>query len=225
MTNNDIISYDAEGNPIWAMFGAEIVAEDDDEDERPAKRTAAEDDADEDEAGTDDGEQEETVDSLKERLAKMEASLRKANKEAERLRLRQKNGTAKKATGTKKAQEQDDSEAEQWKARAIRSDAKAALLAAGFTGDAKAAARLIRTIDTDELEFDGDDILGLDDAIDGLRETFPALFKGEDDEDEQPKPKTVKRRPRIPVADKGGKTGGRKKTPAELQAEMLFGGR
>lgn len=210
MTVTTPIGYDIEGHPIWSMFGAEDADDQDGTDEA---------EGDDETDGTDDGEgEEETVETLKERLGRVEAALRKANKEAERLRHKDK---GRKPAAKKQAQ--DTSETEQWRARALRSDAKAALLGAGFAGDAKAAARLIKTIDTDELEFDGDEILGLDEQIDSLKEDFPGLFKAEEDEEQTPKT-PARRRPKLPVADKGGKQTGRKKTPAEIQAEMLFGG-
>jgi len=207
------IGYDNEDRPIWLMFGAEP------------------DEADDTDAEDEEETEPETVESLKERLAKADAALKKANKEAERLRLKHKKPAATQpkkqttaAAPTAPEDESEPSEVEQWKTRAIRSDAKAALLAEGFTGSAKAAARLIKAIDTDELEFDPDtnDVVGLDEAIEALREDFPNLFKGEEDNtDTKPKKRT---RPVLKATDKGGNTPPEKKSARQLRAERLMGG-
>lgn len=168
-------------------------------------------------------EKEPTLEELKAEVARMQKALRKANKEAARTRIAGKNGTTARSTAGDAAGEQDDKsgEAEQWKVRAIRADTKAALLAAGFTGSPKAATRLTKLIDVDELDFEDDEIVGLDDQIDDLKEEFPNLFKA-DEEDETPV-RRVRTESRVRGAQDS--RGSRKPlTASERQAQALMGG-
>lgn len=77
----------------------------------------------------------------------------------------------------REAREEAAGEAEtKWKARVVRAEARALLAAEGAKGN---ASKLLKLIDTDEVEVDEDgDVIGLEDAIETLKEDFPELFKG-----------------------------------------------
>lgn len=83
-------------------------------------------------------------------------------------------------TKGKPAEDEDeqDGEAARWRGIAVQQAAASQLQAAGFSGTAKAAARLARLIDTDGLEPDRSGTFDLEDQIDELREEYPDLFGG-----------------------------------------------
>lgn len=118
----------------------------------------------------------------------------------------------------------DDRDTRESDERAIRSEAKVALAAAGIPADR--LSRAVRLIDTRNLEFDGDDLVGIEDEIDELKDEWPELFekrRSRDDDDDD------RSRRRIPRADlRSGNSNGRRrekteKTASEKQAEMLAG--
>lgn len=76
----------------------------------------------------------------------------------------------------KPAEEDEEQDGTDWRGIAIQNAAASQLQAAGFSGTAKAAARLARLIDTDGLEPDRSGSFDLEDQIDELREEYPDLF-------------------------------------------------
>jgi hypothetical protein len=176
------------GEPIWPIFGA---AEEGDSD---ADADDAED-ADEPDEDADDADGEEQTDTwtppTKEEWDKQLAKLKRANDQAKRLREAQKAtggpkpgpppakaAPAKKAAPAAEAEPeepaaQDDGELEKWQVRAIRADAKAALMARGC--DPKMVNLALGQLNPTEVEWQGDDPF-LDDWLDELEETYPALF-------------------------------------------------
>ena len=97
--------------------------------------------------------------------------------------------------------------------RAKKSEARAALVAAGVSPDR--VTKLVGMIDLDELDLDDDGLDGIDDAIDDLKKEWPELFARQ-------------RRRRDSAAGDGDRTGdgARKKelTPSQRQAAMVTGG-
>lgn len=94
--------------------------------------------------------------------------------------------------------------------RAKRSEVKAALIAKGV--DPKNVRLLIGQVKLDDLEFDDDGDLDLDDAIDDLKTEYPSMFGGKS--------------PRRRVAgdsDDGKGGGGKKLSATEMQARALLG--
>ncbi len=110
--------------------------------------------------------------------------------------------TAREALGNKEAETVDTTASD---ARFIRSEARAALLAAGATPEK--VARLVKLIDTGSLTIEDDDTVdGLLDEVDAVKADFPELF-------EAPKPVRTRRVPG--PADQGSRgTGG----PSTLSA-------
>lgn len=174
---------------------------------------------------------EDTVESLRERLAKADAALKKANREAEKRRLAAKKvaAPAKKAASTESDDDRDDALAAveaRANERVIRTEGAVAILAAGFQGDRAAARDLAKLLDVSELELDDDgDVDGLDDAVEALKKRFPRLFESDDDE-----PAPRRRKPGSVNAARGSvsrtpRDGGAPKTSAEKLGMMLRGGR
>lgn len=119
--------------------------------------------------------------------------------------------------------------------RAIRAEAKTYLAEAGIP--ANRLARAVRLIDLQALELDGEDLLGIDEEIEDLKEEWPELFRrsrsSRDDEDDD-RGRDSRRdsgtRRRVSRADTraGGGTGGRdrgnkQKTSTEIAVEQLLG--
>lgn len=147
-----------------------------------------------DDDDADDDDQEETLESVKEELAKTRAALRKANREATKKRVATKATPAKKATSRRATTDDDaDDRADEVEAaerraeeRVIRTEGAVAILAAGFSGDRRAARDLAKLLDLDDLELDDDgEVDGLDEAVAALVKRFPRLF--ESDEEEKPR--------------------------------------
>lgn len=162
-------------------------------------------------------EPEDTVESLRERLAKADAALKKANKESERRRRAAK---ATEAEEPKVSAESDDRSHD----RAVRAAGRAALREAGFTGSAERAKRLLRLIDTREVEFDDDDDpMGLDAQIDELKDDFPELFRSAEATAVQVQPRV--RTGRVDASAGGGRQKTSVRTASDLIAEGLRGNR
>lgn len=125
------------------------------------------------------------------------------------------------------------SRADEAEERAVRAEAKVALAAAGIPADR--LARAVRLIDLKSLELDGEDLLGIDEEIEDLKDEWPELFKRsrssrDDDDDDRDSRRDSGTRRRVSRADTraGGGTGGRdrgnkKKTSTEIAAEQLMG--
>ena len=218
--------------------------------DKPAntRKTTSRDDSDEDDDEDDDGDKgddrkpadkkpagktytQEDVDKLKTSLtaARAEArdKIRDLNKKVSDLRKAQK-PPADGEDEVAKAREEAAAEVERrLKPVAVRAAAKAAFLAAHLQNATEArVGRLVRQLDMDAIEIDPDDgsITGLDEQVDALVEEYPELFtaaKGDDEEDEKPKPKRV---PRGDAADRRpAKRDERKLTTGEKHAMRLQG--
>lgn len=145
---------------------------DDDQDD------AGRDDTGQDDAETgDDADQDDPV-ALRAELDKLRAANRKLKRENARRRVADKTATATSGDGdAKTAREAEDArqDAGRWRDRAIRSEARAALAAAGASADR--LPRLVRMVDTAELDIDDDgEVTGLVDQIEELKDDFPELF-------------------------------------------------
>lgn len=186
-------------------------------------------DVDADATDEDEDGEEETIESLKARLAKADAALKKANKQSERLRLKTKATPAKKAAAA--AADEDDTADKTdtvAHARAVRQAARAGLREAGFTGTKERLVKLLRLIDTDDVEFDDEDEAdGLDDQIEDLKSDFPELFKSADEDERDTRGSgTGTARKRVPAgvnanAGRSNRSGTVKTASEQLAAQML----
>lgn len=168
-----------------------------------------------DEDGGDGGE--ETVEQLRERLAKADAALKKANKQAERLR-RTRSGQGKRPESDGEGRKEADASSDM---RVKRLAGIAALAGEGLTrAQAKIAVRLL---DLDDVEVDDDGDGDFDDAIAELKESFPGLFRKDDDDDRDVRP-ARRQVARLTTGDKGRSAGRKALTPSEIQARALVGG-
>lgn len=166
----------------------------------------------------------EEVEALKKQLADKDAEIaardlkvRKANKEAadrrgEITKLQQQYEDAE----TKAQREAAEAALAKVKPVAVRSAAKAAFLEAGARSDR--FDRLFKMLDLDSVQFDGDDVTGLEDQILELKADVPELFTPPKSE-EDVKPKA----PRISPA--GKKPAAQPLTPGEQIAAMANGRR
>jgi len=165
-------------------------------------------------------EKEPTPEELKASVANLERALKKANREAARLR-NEKKGTEdpKGKEGEKPADEKPVTD--RYKRSAVAAAARAELKDAGFTGTKEQAAKLSRLLDLDDLDVDEDgEIEGLEDAVADLKDQFPALFA---------EAKAADEKLRTPKLESGPKPAtGSIKTSTDKVAEerfnRLFGG-
>lgn len=103
-----------------------------------------------------------------------------------------------------------------YKPVAVKAAAKAAFLEQG--ANSARVDRLFRMLDLDKIEFDGDDITGLEDQVDELKKDVPELFaKSEKDDDNDGRPKT----PRLSAA--GKRPAQQELTPGDIIARQVFG--
>jgi hypothetical protein len=101
-----------------------------------------------------------------------------------------------------------------YKPVAIKAAAKAAFIEQGASS--ARVDRLFRMLDLDKIDFDGDDISGLDDQVDELKKDVPELFAvSKKDDDETTKP------PKLSAA--GKKPTQQELTPGDLVARQVFG--
>jgi hypothetical protein len=196
--------------------------EDDDEDDEPKKKTKGKKSDDEDDDEDDDENLPSNVKAIlrKNRLAarKAKADAKAATAELEKLRGKKSKSTDE--DDDDRAEREQEAEARGSKRGldiAKKASVRGALVGAGLNvGDDrdKALVRAMRLIDLDELEVNDDGTIeGLDDAIDDLKDEFPALFK--------------RRRNggRISGEDNGGQGSGKpeKLTATQQQARQLQG--
>lgn len=165
----------------------------------------------------------EEFEALKKQLADKDAAIaerdkkvRQANKQAadrrgELAKLQQKYEDA----DSKAQREAAEAAMAAVKPVAVRSAAKAAFLEAGASGEK--FNRLFKMLDLDRIEFDGDDVTGLDDQVDELKADLPELFVPPKSE-EEPKPKAT---PRISPA--GKKPAPQPMTPGDQIAAYVNG--
>jgi hypothetical protein len=165
----------------------------------------------------------EEVEALRKQIAEKDAAIaerdkkvRQANKQAadrrgELAKLQQQYEDA----DTKAKREAAEAAMAAVKPVAVRSAAKAAFLEAGAQGDR--FDRLFKMLDLDRIEIDGDDVTGLDDQVNELKDDLPELFTPPRIE-EEPKPKAA---PRISPA--GKKPAPQPMTPGDQIAALVNG--
>lgn len=241
----DLLGYDEDGLPIWAMFGAEGEA-DDEGGEDDADDTDAEDDDTEDEGDTDDAKKPERKQPKSAKAApkstsskenayrppsqaewnRTQAALKKANDEQRAARKAALEKARKEgqdeAASSAREEAKVDSEAT-WKPRVVQAEAKAELVAMGC----KNPSRLIKLIDRDKVTIQEDgSMLGLEAQLNELKDEWPELFRTEDEATK------VKGKKEAPPAKKVGAAAGsskkdegeeKKATGAALVAARLLG--
>jgi hypothetical protein len=146
--------------------------------------------------GGDEGtEKEPTPEELKASVANLEKALKKANREAAKLRNEKK--AADEPKGDEKPAETKGED--KYKRSAVAAAARAELKDAGFTGTKEQAAKLSKLLDLDDLDVSDDgEIDGLEDAVSDLKEQFPALFAA-----------AAEVKPKTPKVEVGPKNAGR----------------
>jgi hypothetical protein len=117
--------------------------------------------------------------------------------------------------------------------RAVRAEAKVALAAAGIPPDK--LRRAVRLIDTEALELDGDELLGIDEEIEDLKDEWPELFRksrSSRDDDEGDRDTGSRRTPARRRSSRADTRSGtvrnadgtrRPKTSTEIAVERLLG--
>lgn len=151
--------------------------------------------------------------------ARMEASLARANREAARRRLAAKK---KDADSDSDSSGQVAEELNKWRARSIRAEARGVLAESGAKPERLSS--LLRMLDIDALEYDGDDLVGLQEQISDLRDQVPELFTQDSQEDESPRPR--RRTVRIDAGNRRPAGGSQDTTDATtLQVRALRSGK
>lgn len=204
-----ILGYTTAGLPIWAISGSE-----DDDDDGTGLDTSSGDVDDSDDS--DESEEDEWTPPSREDWEKVQAALKKAQAEAKRRRLANKAKEGADIPEGAEAVEKAVAEAEgKWKTKVIRAEARGALASAGV--DSAKLNKALRLLDMDEIDVDEDDeVHGLEDQIDELREEFPELFA--------PKHDAASHGRRVPRANGAGKTAPPKpKSSADLLGALLGG--
>lgn len=217
--------------PIYASPFAKAATGGGDDDEDPDDEDPDEDDDDDDDEGDiaklSDEELRAALKETREKLgkasnqsAKRRKALREKEAELEEARKPKRTPPPKPNAKADDAPDLDEIRAEALREgekkgidRAKKSEARAALVAAGVSPDR--VTKLVGMIDLDELDLDDDGLDGIDDAIDDLKKEWPELFARQ-------------RRRRDSAAGDGDRTGdgARKKdlTPSQRQAAMVTGG-
>lgn len=226
---NDLLGYDEDGLPIWAMFGAE--GEDGSSDEGEDADEGGEDDDAEDEDDAEDAKDEKRKQPRSAKAKdsgapakktsayrppseaewnRTQAALKKANDEQRAARKAalekaKKEGMDEAATTAReKALEEANST---WKPRVVRTEAKADLLALGC----KNPDRLIKLIDQDKVSIQEDgSLLGLEAQLHELKDEWPELFRTSEDE-----PKKTSKKEAPPAKKVGAAAGSSKKDEGE----------
>lgn len=220
--NPYLLGYDSDNEPIWLMRGAE-------EPEETEEEETEEEETEEEEEGDDEEERKhppsgKTKDAKtpakkasksayrppsEREWANTKAALAKANKEQQAIRKAalekaKKEGMNEAAAEARvKALEEAESE---WKPRAIRGEARAMLAEMRC----KNPGRLLKLIDPSTVTVDGDNLIGLEDQVNGLKEEWPELFVQDTDENKKPDKKTA-----APARRVGAAAGNSKKEEQE----------
>lgn len=206
--------------PYWARPGLRTVTAPDsgggnDDDADDADDEEDDDDEEDEDDDPDAGKSEDELraEVKAARLALEEAAKREVRRKKEAARLRKRNAAAKPADGDDKP----DAEAIKAEAQAAadqrvaRAEARSRLRSLGLD-DAKVA-RALKLIDLSDVIVEDDDVDGIDDALDALREDVPELFV---------KP-TRKRRSTSGDGDRAGKPAPKTEDASKLQAAALLG--
>jgi hypothetical protein len=219
------------GRPVWPVLGGATDDEDDDDlgldvtggGKAGGKADPDEEDEDLDEDdGQDDGDKSKEDDwkpPSRDEFERMQKALTETNAEAKRYRLRvrelrrdartaertaDKSGAADDEVAARAKQDAADEAERKYKPIAVKSAARAALLAAGLNDGSDGVMRkLLRLVDMEDVDLDEDgEVVGLDDQIDDIKDTFPKLFeKAEIEQPQKPgRPKVA----RINGANKQG---------------------
>lgn len=204
MEDPRILGYMLDGSPIWPISGSE---DDSDSDE-----------TDDEETGDDtEGEETEYTPPTREEWERVTKALERANAEAKKRRLAQRKKPNDK-DGDAPDVEKAVAEAESvWRAKTIKFAARGALASAGV--DSAKLNKALRLLDTDDLDLNEDDeVEGLEDQIEELKEEFPELFA--------PKHDAASHGRRVPRVNGASQERQRKElTPTQRQVAMLQGGR
>ncbi|MFI1166557.1 hypothetical protein ACH4UM_23875 [Streptomyces sp. NPDC020801] len=246
-----VLGYRADGRPIYVIAGGaepdegpdiDIEVDDEPDDQGEADtETDVEDEAEPEEKPkpkppakkTDDDKADDFKPPSKDEWARTQAALKKANDDAKRHRLRNKE-LEEKARGDETEHEKALREAREegekrYRAPLVRTAARSALIEAGALAflqeekdpDSQSARekgesrlkRLLKLVDTEALDVDDDgSVSGLEAAVDELRRDYPELFASPV---RRPKPRPTGA-PRQPAQEKP-------KSTAELHAARLLG--
>lgn len=196
LLESELLGLDDEGMPIWLITGAEPEEDDSSEEHEEADEEDSEDeegDGDEDKGTKITRKQPPSGKKLAAKKTitytppsqreweRTQAALRKAN-ETQQSARKAAIEKAKQEGMTEAAAEARATaiaEAEgTWKPRAINAEAKAELAVMGCSNPG----RLIKLIDHSKVTIDGDAYLGLEAQLNELKEEWPELFRGKEDE-------------------------------------------
>lgn len=175
------------------------------------------DEDDEDDEGDDDPDAGKTEAELRAevkaaRLALEEAERREVRRKKEAARLRKRNAAAKPADDDKPDADAIKAEAQAAADERVAKVAARAELRALGLDDAKLA-RALRMIDLGDVLVDGDEVDGLEDAIEALKADVPELFV-----------KVTRKRRRVAGdADREGKPAPKSRDASKIQADKLLG--
>lgn len=136
---------------------------------------------------------------------------------AEVAELRKFKEAIEKANGKDTSADQPTEREQAWESTAVKLAARASFREAGFAGDKGGMAKLVRMIDTDDIEFDPEtgEVDGIDEQVADLKKSFPGLFA-----DPEPEGKKVTA-PRIKRGQ--GEAAVKEKSSTERLAERLLG--
>lgn len=160
----------------------------------------------------DDTDEEEWTPPSKEQWEAQQAKLRRANRQAQRLREQQKHDVLEEVEKNTVSKDELD----RWKVRAVRSDAKSGLLERGADPDLVELA--ISRLKIDDLTFDGDGDADLADWLDDMEDRYPKLFAKQ----ETPKP-VARRKPASIDQGAGSSRNNGTKSTVEMLLNHAYG--
>jgi hypothetical protein len=162
------VGFRLDGRPIWPILGA---APDDDEGD---EGDGDEGDAGDGDEGEEDPPSQEWKPPTKEEWTKVQNALKKANRQAQTEREKGRKASEEAETASQKdARELED----RFNTRLIRTEARAALLAAGAKADRVAA--LVKLTDLKDVRIDKDgEVEDLDTVVELAKAEYPEFFDG-----------------------------------------------
>ena len=206
--------------PYWARPGLRTVTDPDDGGGNDDEGDEGDDEGDDDEDEDDDPDEGKTEAELRAELKAMRASLTKANASSAKRRKREAALKAELAKRGASSDDGDDGDASKVDAAALQraADERVAKVAAraelrSLGLEEGKLARALRLIDLGDVVVEGDEVDGLDDAIDALRDEVPELFA---------RP-TRRRRQVSGDGDREGKSAPKSRSASEQQAAALLG--
>ena len=242
----DLLGYDEDGNPIWAMYGAEGDDTDDTDDTDDGEEGGEDDDTeDEDDDAEGEGEKRPQPKSAKAKdknktakktsaykppseaeWSRTRAALKKANEAqaAQRKAALEKARKEGQDEAAVTAREEATAEANKtWHPRAVRAEARAMLAEA----KCKNPSRLMRLIDVDAVTWHDHEPMGLEDQVTKLQEEWPELFVSDEDGSTKRTKKEVAPAKKVGAgagSNKKDEGGGKKETKgASIIANRLLG--